>query len=48
VLDPITGEKIKGTDISWYAPEVHRSVKSITTGKDGKRQLIQLLRYELK
>jgi len=48
VFNPSTGEQINGTDTSWYVPEVHRSVKSITTGKDGKRQIIQLLQYELK
>jgi len=47
VLDPATGERISGTDTSWYVPEVHRSVKSMTSGKDGKRRVIQLLQYEL-
>jgi hypothetical protein len=47
LVDPGTGETIKGTDISWYAPELRRSVKSITSGKDGKQRLIQLIRYEL-
>ncbi|WP_295399484.1 caspase family protein [uncultured Thiocystis sp.] len=48
LLDPSTGERINGTDISWYVPEVHRSVKSITTGKNGRGNLIQLISYEIK
>jgi len=48
LYDPSTGQKTFGTDISWYVPEVHRSVKSITTGKDGKQQVIQLLSYEVR
>lgn len=43
-----SGETIIGSDTSWYAPEVRRSVKSITTGKGGKQQLIQLISYDLK
>jgi hypothetical protein len=48
LFDPITGERTPGTDTSWYVPEVRRSVKSETGGKDGRRGLIQLLHYELK
>lgn len=48
LYDPSTGQKTSGTDVSWYVPEVHRSVKSITTGKDGKQQVIQLLSYEVR
>lgn len=48
VFNASTGEKINGTDTSWYVPEVHRSVKSVGIGKDGKQQVIQLLQYELK
>jgi len=47
LFDPSTGERIPGTDLSWYVPEVRRSVKSLTSGKDGSRRLIQLLHYEL-
>lgn len=47
VFDPSTGERISGTDTSWYVPEVRRSVKSQTTGRGGRERLIQLLRYEL-
>jgi hypothetical protein len=47
LVDPATGETISGTDISWYAPEVRRSVKSETSGKDGKQRVIRLIRYEL-
>jgi len=48
VFNANTGEKINGTDTSWYVPEVHRSIKSIGIGKDGKQQVIQLLQYEVK
>lgn len=48
LFDPNTGERIRGTDTSWYVPEVRRSVKSETTGKGGSQGLIQLLSYELK
>jgi hypothetical protein len=47
LFNPGTGERIAGSDISWYVPEVRRSVKSLTTGKDGGRRVIQLVRYEL-
>ena len=47
LFDPSTGESIGGTDTSWYAPTVRRSVKSITTGKDGSRRVIQLTWYAL-
>ena len=46
--DPSTGERITGTDLSWYVPEVRRSVKSQTTGRDGSRRVIELQRYEVK
>lgn len=48
LFDPSTGERIPGTDTSWYVPEVRRSVRSDTSGKGGRRGLIQLLHYELK
>lgn len=48
LFDPGTGERIQGTDISWYVPEVRRSVKSLTTGKGGSQGLIQLISYDLR
>ncbi len=47
LYDPSTGERIIGSDTSWYVPEVRRSVKSLMKGKAGKQRLIQLLSYEL-
>lgn len=47
LFNPTTGEKINGTDVSWYVPEIRRSVKSLTTGKDANKQLIQLVQFEL-
>lgn len=47
LFDPRNGERVSGSDTSWYVPEVRRSVKSLMTGKAGKERLIQLLSYEL-
>lgn len=47
VLDNDTGEIILGTDDSWFVPEIGRSVKSVTTGKDGQKRIIQLMSYDL-
>lgn len=47
VFDHSTGERISGSDRSWFVPDVRRSVKSITTGKGGSQRLIQLMSYEL-
>ena len=47
LFDPSTGERVPGTDTSWYVPEVRRSVKSDTTGKGGSRRLIQLISYDV-
>jgi hypothetical protein len=47
VFDSATGERTVGTDISWYVPGVRRSVKSMTSGKDGKRKVLQLMWYQL-
>ena len=50
--DPSTGETSIGTDISWYAPDMRRSVRSEMNSRDfqGKteRQVIQLLQHDLK
>jgi len=34
VFNPVTGEKSTGTDISWYAPNAKRSVKSEVTSRN--------------
>jgi len=34
VVNPVTGEKNTGTDISWYAPDVKRSIKSEVTSRN--------------
>lgn len=47
VIDSITGEVISGTDDSWFVPEIGRSVKSITSGNDGQKRIIQLMWYQL-
>lgn len=47
VIDNDTGEIILGTDDSWFVPEIGRSVKSITSGKDGQKRIIQLMSYDL-
>jgi serine/threonine protein kinase len=52
LLDYATGEKSTGTDVSWYVPELRRSVKSQTTSRNSQgieeRQQIQLIQYALK
>ena len=52
LLDPSTGETSTGTDISWYAPDVRRSVRSEITSKNfqgqQERQVIQLMQYDVK
>jgi hypothetical protein len=48
LYDPSLGEHIPGTDVSWYVPEIRRSVKSITTGQGGSVRVIELLEYSLK
>lgn len=49
VIDLETGKMTVGKDISWYAPDVGRSVKSLltSTSPDGQqeKQTIQLLEY---
>src|SRR6266446_1550273 len=51
LLDRSTGETSTGTDISWYAPNVRRSVKSEITSHNfqgqQERQVIQLRRYDV-
>jgi len=34
VVNPITGEKSTGTDTSWYAPDVKRTIKSEVTSRN--------------
>ena len=52
ILDRATAQKSTGTDISWYAPPMRRSVKSEMTSQNfqgqQERQLIQLLQYDVK
>jgi hypothetical protein len=52
IFVPATGKRSFGTDISWYVPELRRSVKSEMTSRNSEgiegRQLIQLREYELK
>ena len=47
LVDHSTGETVYGTDVSWYVPQVRRSVKSVTTGRGGEERVIQLLNYEV-
>jgi hypothetical protein len=52
LLDRATGQRSTGTDISWYAPNIRRSVKSEVTSQNfqgnQERQLIQMIQYDLK
>ena len=51
LVDLATGQQSTGTDMSWYAPTVHRSVKSVITSQNfqgqQERQVIQLLQYDI-
>ena len=51
LVDAAKGETTLGTDMSWYVPELRRSVKSETASRkpDGTedKQIIQLLEYKL-
>ena len=52
LLDRATEQKSTGTDISWYAPYIRRSIKSEITSQNfqgqQERQLIQLIQHDLK
>lgn len=52
LLDGTTGQRSTGTDISWYAPEIRRSVKSLVPSRNmqgnAEEQFIHMVRYELK
>ncbi|MGH8644490.1 MAG: ankyrin repeat domain-containing protein [Gammaproteobacteria bacterium] len=52
LLDGASGQRSTGTDISWYAPDTRRSVKSLVTSRNmegnAEEQFIQIVRYELK
>jgi ankyrin repeat protein len=52
LLDRATRQRSTGTDISWYAPNIRRSVKSEVTSQNfqgnQERQLIQMIQYDLK
>ena len=51
LVDREKGQESTGTDVSWYAPDVRRSVKSVVTSRDMQgrieEQLIQVVRYNL-
>jgi hypothetical protein len=52
LLDRATEQKSTGIDISWYAPTIRRSVKSVITSQNfqgqQERQLIQMIQYDVK
>ena len=52
LLDRATEQKSTGTDISWYAPDIRRSVKSVITSRNfqgqEERQIISMIQYDLK
>jgi hypothetical protein len=51
LLDRKTGQKSTGVDVSWYVPDIRRSVKSSLTTRNfsgnQEQQLIQLIKYDL-
>ena len=50
--DPSTGETSTGTDVSWYAPDMRRSIRSDMISRDVQgqqtRQVIHLIKHDLK
>jgi hypothetical protein len=52
LVDRTIGQRSTGTDISWYAPNIRRSVKTEVTSQNfqgnQEKQLIQMIQYDLK
>jgi WD40 repeat protein len=52
LLDRATGRKSTGTDVSWYAPTLRRSVRSVITSRNfqgrEERQYVEVIRQELR
>lgn len=52
LLDREKGQQSTGTDVSWYAPNLRRSAKSVVTSRNiqgqAEEQVIQVVRYDLK
>ncbi|MCI0427828.1 MAG: tetratricopeptide repeat protein [Nitrospiraceae bacterium] len=52
LLDGVTGQRSTGTDVSWYAPDIRRSVKSLVSSRNMQgnveEQFIHMAHYELK
>ena len=52
LLDRSTEQKSTSTDISWYAPNIRRSVKSEITSQNSQgqqeRQLIHMIQHDVK
>lgn len=52
LFDPATEQKSTGTDISWYAPDIRRSVKSVITSQNfqgqQERRVISLIQQDIK
>ena len=51
IVDTLSGLRSTGTDVSWYAPDIHRSVKSMVTSRnmqgDVEEQFIHVAQYEV-
>ncbi|MGI8427148.1 MAG: methane monooxygenase/ammonia monooxygenase subunit B [Actinomycetota bacterium] len=51
IVDSVSGQRSTGTDVSWYAPDIRRSVRSVITSRnmqgDVEDQLIHVTQYQV-
>ena len=51
IVDSVSGQRSTGTDVSWYAPDVRRSIKSVITSRnmqgDVEDQFIHVAQYQV-
>ena len=51
IVDRVSGQRSTGTDISWYAPDIRRSVRSVITSRnmqgDVEDQVIHVAQYQV-
>ena len=51
IVDRVSGQRSTGTDVSWYAPDIRRSVRSVITSRnmqgDVEDQFIHVAQYQV-
>ena len=51
IVDSVSGQRSTGTDVSWYAPDIRRSVRSVITSRnmqgDVEDQVIHVAQYQV-